>query len=944
MIARVITLCMVMLVSVVVGYGQMQLLKDVNTAPSSGYIPFNDLKTGTTQFFFVKGSSLFVSKGSAATTVEVSKYKRISDLTIFNNVAYYAADDGNGAGIELWKSNGLTTIRLSNINPIGDSDPRDITVISPTLIYFTAYSPAYGRELWKTTGSESGTKLVKDILKIKGSSNPAQLTKSGSLLFFTANDGQRGIELWKSDGTDAGTTIVKDIQPEPKWSSTPKHLTDVNGTLFFGATQSGSDFEVWKTDGTEAGTVMVKDIRPGNGNSEAEHFVNVNGTLFFTANDGVHGDELWKSDGTQAGTMMVKDFNPGYAGSNSSNMWSYPMSAFTNVNGVLYYWGSKGYKNYYIRSDGTEAGTFAIVDAHTVGLNPPQPNFTYFNGKVYFFNYSGSGYGMYSVDISGQNVNFIRPYTTPEDSYENFEQKMILMGSNFYLTSFNVESWSLVKQTPTGTITTLYTTITPTVNSWPDRFTQVGDQMYFLTYNEWPGSGEYLYKTDGTPEGTVEVFEADYNSRVKAIGNKFFFTVLQRLYVIDGANGTPQLLTEFTDWTHAANGLTNVNGILYFHNSYGEVWKSDGTVAGTVKVRALNKIINITNVADKAYILNETSTGGLELWRTNATGLLKVKTIREGTGRPAAFPQSAGVGSVFYFTADDGVHGNELWRSDGTALGTFMIKDMNTYDSTQWGAYEADIKSFVVFNNKLYFSAANENNDWRYYYVSGKTTISEVGVVGPVNYSMHHNGKLYLFAQASASNYDMTLWVTDGTPGSLRVHADIESHNKVDYAVVNNVLYFNFESDRLFQVTDCGIVPVDDGTIYSYGIEAFGDHLMLAAGGNNVGIEPHIYYNIASTAETCTMESARVATTAEESVFTPYPNPYTATFTMRIEGTEGEQADVQVFTGSGFPVENFSGITTNTDYENIGSTWPKGTYIVKVQKGKTVTSHRVVKK
>lgn len=92
------------------------------------------------------------------------------------------------------------------------------------------------------------------------------------------------------------------------------------------------------------------------------------------------------------------------------------------------------------------------------------------------------------------------------------------------------------------------------------------------------------------------------------------------------------------------------------------------------------------------------------------------------------------------------------------------------------------------------------------------------------------------------------------------------------------------------------------------------------------------------------MQNARAATPPLKSVFTPWPNPYTANFTMRIEGIEGEQADVEVYNATGFPVENFKGITANTDYTNIATYWPKGTYFVKVLKGKTVTTHRVVKK
>src|SRR5262249_20282676 len=35
------------------------------------------------------------------------------------------------------------------------------------------------------------------------------------------------------------------------------------------------------------------------------------------------------------------------------------------------------------------------------------------------------------------------------------------------------------------------------------------------------------------------------------------------------------------------------------------------------------------------------------------------------------------IGSTTYFSASDGVHGLELWKSDGTTAGTVMIKDIN---------------------------------------------------------------------------------------------------------------------------------------------------------------------------------------------------------------------------------------------------------------------------
>ena len=39
-----------------------------------------------------------------------------------------------------------------------------------------------------------------------------------------------------------------------------------------------------------------------------------------------------------------------------------------------------------------------------------------------------------------------------------------------------------------------------------------------------------------------------------------------------------------------------------------------------------------------------------------------------------------GVGGTLFFTADDGIHGRELWKSDGTKAGTVLVKDIDPDD------------------------------------------------------------------------------------------------------------------------------------------------------------------------------------------------------------------------------------------------------------------------
>ncbi len=71
-------------------------------------------------------------------------------------------------------------------------------------------------------------------------------------------------------------------------------------------------------------------------------------------------------------------------------------------------------------------------------------------------------------------------------------------------------------------------------------------------------------------------------------------------------------------------------------------------------------------------------THGDELWRSDGTsaGTFLLKDIFPGAGssRPYAFTELNG---TMFFTANDGVHGWELWKSDGTVAGTVLFKDFH---------------------------------------------------------------------------------------------------------------------------------------------------------------------------------------------------------------------------------------------------------------------------
>ena len=68
---------------------------------------------------------------------------------------------------------------------------------------------------------------------------------------------------------------------------------------------------------------------------------------------------------------------------------------------------------------------------------------------------------------------------------------------------------------------------------------------------------------------------------------------------------------------------------------------------------------------------------GNELWKSDGTaaGTVLVKDIYAGRHRLEPLGLVA-VGGTLFFTANDGVNGTELWKSDGTAAGTVLVKDI----------------------------------------------------------------------------------------------------------------------------------------------------------------------------------------------------------------------------------------------------------------------------
>lgn len=311
--------------------------------------------------------------------------------------------------------------------------------------------------------------------------------------------------------------------------------------------------------------------------------------------------------------------------------------------------------------------------------------------------------------------------------------------------------------------------------------------------------GNELWRSDGTPAGTYMVKDispgtSDSNvGEFEALNGNIYFTANtgSQVWRSDGTGTGTTLLGSF----NVATSLCAFNGNLYFsadnNNNGQELWKSNGTAGGTILLKDLNGVIgaslpcNFHATSSLLFFMAYTSLGW-ELWKTNGTsgGTTIVKEINPSGNSVIDFYSEAymtNIGDTIFFRAQDGINGYQLWRSDGTANGTFSLTNLPNGPDNYC--------SLPLSNGKVYFN--NYLDPYFYQYNSFDGTVSQSNY--PSNYYFNlYQGKYtfisdYFFYAGKDTIYGCELFYSNGvtTPQIIQ-----ETH-LTDNWFVNNVQGFN---------------------------------------------------------------------------------------------------------------------------------------------------------
>ncbi|MEE9127169.1 MAG: ELWxxDGT repeat protein, partial [Planctomycetota bacterium] len=324
------------------------------------------------------------------------------------------------------------------------------------------------------------------------------------------------------------------------------------------------------------------------------------------------------------------------------------------------------------------------------------------HGVTWFVAYDGNTKGLWQTDGTSKGTRLVssvnvggrsRPKLAVVDIRLFFNADRVGRGTELWVSDGTTSGTQLVKDIASG----------PTGESFPEELTPVGGLLYFSAYES--QNGRELWRSDGTFAGTFlvkDIFPGkdrpgvaglpnySFPKNMVGLGNTLIFqatdgTAGAELWKSDGTTAGTVLVKDIRPGVggnskplgSAPAHLTVFGNEVWFaatDMNLPALWKTDGTTKGTVKMKDI-RVKELAVAGTTLFLLTDR-----ELWKASgfgASSVTRVKNISKAQlHNPLAYALTA-VGDDVYFIADPTLNANRgtIWKSDGTTAGTAPILD-----------------------------------------------------------------------------------------------------------------------------------------------------------------------------------------------------------------------------------------------------------------------------
>jgi RHS repeat-associated protein len=469
----------------------------------------------------------------------------------------------------------------------------------------------------------------------------------------------------------------------------------------------------------EARTLLS--ITPGDVSSFPSEFIQFQGTgdqnaaVYFAAQDGIDGQEIWKYDGTQA--TLALNIGPLHEGSGPQELTVAGDRLYFTVEHPVF--GRELWS-----SDGTMPGTLPTNIYPGSGSSSPRA-LTDANGTLYFLADDGvHGHELWKIGTDGEPT-LVRDIFQGDVSSDT--GGLTAIGDWLFVTSYDFDAATSVTHghelwvsdgTEDGTYLVGDIRSGPE-SSYPEQFTVLNGDLYFSADDGTTGRQLWKASFDGGTETwvTAQLTNADglsdgVVSDLTVVGSELMFTTFSPVDELAGSGGL-------------------------------ELWRTDGTGAGTVRVAGIRPGERIeTGQAVAAgnrlvfpilYLEAATSaydeTRGWELWAYDATGGAAMIRDFDAFGHWLDPFSLTAVGDTVFFPSYDSTQGHEPWRAhwDGAAWNVAIAADINPTVGHSFATFLTNV------GGTLYFGAddgVGGVEPWKAAWSGSEWTVSPVANIG----------------------------------------------------------------------------------------------------------------------------------------------------------------------------------------------------------------------